>query len=79
MAVWIAGARRGATTAIKKKLKRGNAVGPIIGHMQSGGRLTRNFPNGEAEDATNAMACGVGRKRPSREPKNVLFRDDWTM
>jgi IS5 family transposase len=29
-AVWIAGAKRGVTTAIKKKLKRRNAVEPVI-------------------------------------------------
>jgi IS5 family transposase len=69
VAVWIAGARRGATTAIKKNLARRNAVEPIIGHIQSDERLARNFLKGEAEDATNAIACGVGR-----HPRRVLKR-----
>ena len=41
--IWIAGAKRGITTAIKKKLKRRNAVEPVIGRMKNDGRLGRNF------------------------------------
>jgi transposase, IS5 family len=60
LTVWIAGARRGVTAAIKKKLKRRNAVEPIIGHMKSDGRLARNFLKGVAGDAMNALLCGAG-------------------
>ena len=35
--VWIAGAKRGVTVAIRKKLKRRNAVEPVIGHMKTMG------------------------------------------
>lgn len=35
--VWIAGAKRGVTKAIHTKLKRRNAVEPVIGHMKSDG------------------------------------------
>jgi IS5 family transposase len=59
-AVWIAGAKRGVTTAIKKKLKRRNAVEPVIGHMKNDGRLGRNFLKGEVGDAINALLCGAG-------------------
>jgi len=59
-AVWIAGARRGVTAAIKKKLKRLNAVEPVIGHMKNDGRLGRNFLKGEEGDAINALLCGAG-------------------
>ena len=59
-AVWIAGAKRGVTTAIKKKLKRRNAVEPVIGHMKNDGRLGRNFLKGEEGDAINALLCGAG-------------------
>lgn len=58
--VWIAGAKRGITTAIKKKLKRRNAVEPVIGHMKNDGRLDRNFLKGEEGDAINALLCGAG-------------------
>ena len=59
-AVWIAGAKRGVTTAIKKKLKRRNAVEPVIGHMKNDGRLGRNFLKGSEGDAINAILCGAG-------------------
>lgn len=58
--VWIAGARRGVTVAIKKKLKRRNAIEPVIGHMKSDGRLGRNFLKGVQGDAMNALLCGAG-------------------
>lgn len=58
--VWIAGAKRGVTAAINRKLKRRNAVEPVIGHMKSDGRLARNFLKGVEGDAMNALLCGAG-------------------
>ncbi len=58
--VWIAGAKRGVTVAIKKKLKRRNAIEPVIGYMKNDGRLGRNFLKGAAGDAMNALLCGAG-------------------
>ena len=58
--VWIAGSKRGVTTAIKRKLKRRNAIEPIIGHLKSDGRLGRNFLKGTLGDAMNALLCGAG-------------------
>ena len=58
--VWIAGARRGVTAAIHRKLKRRNAVEPVIGHMKSDGCLVRNFLKGIEVDAMNALLCGAG-------------------
>lgn len=58
--IWVAGAKRGVTASIKKKLKRRNAVEPVIGHMKNDGRLGRNFLKGEAGDAVNALLCGAG-------------------
>lgn len=60
LTVWIAGAKRGVTAAIKRKLKRRNAIEPIIGHLKSDGRLGRNFLKGELGDAMNAILCGAG-------------------
>lgn len=58
--VWIAGAKRGVTQAIHRKLKRRNAVEPVIGHLKSDGRLARNFLKGMEGDAMNALLCGAG-------------------
>ena len=58
--VWIAGAKRGVTAAIHRKLKRRNAIEPVIGHMRTDGRLSRNFLKGSAGDAMNAILCGAG-------------------
>lgn len=60
LTVWIAGAKRGVTAAIKRKLKRRNAIEPIIGHLKSDGRLARNFLKGTLGDAMNALLCGAG-------------------
>ena len=48
------------TQAIERKLKRRNAVEPVIGHLKSDGRLARNFLKGVEGDAMNALLCGAG-------------------
>jgi len=58
--VWIAGAKRGVTAALRKKLKRRNAIEPVIGHRKSDGRLARNFLKGTTGDAMNAILAGAG-------------------
>jgi IS5 family transposase len=58
--VWISGSKRGVTPAIERKLKRRNAVEPVIGHLKSDGRLARNFLKGVEGDAMNALLCGAG-------------------
>jgi transposase, IS5 family len=60
LTVWLAGARRGATAAIHRKLRRRNAVEPVIGHMKSDGRLAHNFLLGIEGDAINTLLCGAG-------------------
>jgi IS5 family transposase len=60
LSVWIAGAKRGVTAWIKKRLKRRNAIEPVIGHMKSDGHLDRNFLKGALGDAVNALLCGCG-------------------
>ena len=53
--------RRGADREpLHKKLKRRNAIEPVIGHLKSDGRLSRNFLKGAAGDAMNALLCGAG-------------------
>jgi transposase, IS5 family len=58
--VWIAGAKRGVTEKIKAKLKRRNAIEPVIGHMKADGRLGRNFLKGKMGDEMNAILCAAG-------------------
>ena len=71
--VWIAGAKRGVTAAIERKLKRRNAVEPVIGHMKSDGRLARNFLKGIEGDAMNALLCGAGHNMRKILKKLRLF------
>jgi transposase, IS5 family len=60
LSVWLAGARRGVSAAIARKIKRRNAVEPVIGHMKSDGRLARNFLKGTEGDAMNVLLCAAG-------------------
>lgn len=41
--IYLAGQRRGMTRVLRKKLKRRNAIEPIIGHMKLEGHLGRNY------------------------------------
>ena len=45
---------------MKKQLKRRNAIEPVIGHLKSAGRLSRNFVKAAEGDAINANLCGAG-------------------
>lgn len=75
--VWIAGAKRGVTGAIHGKLKRRNAVEPVIGHMKSDGRLARNFLKGVEGDAMNALLCGAGHNMRKILKKLRLLCAQW--
>lgn len=71
--VWISGSKRGVTDAIHRKLKRRNAVEPVIGHLKSDGRLARNFLKGVEGDAMNALLCGAGHNMRKILKKLRLF------
>lgn len=58
--VFISGQRRGITQAIKKAIKRRQAIEPHIGHMKSEGKLSRNYLKGIIGDKSNAILCGIG-------------------
>jgi len=73
LSIGIAGAKRGVTAAIKKKLKRRNAVEPVIGHMKSDGRLGRNFLKGATGDVMNAVLCGAGHNLRKTLRRLALF------
>jgi IS5 family transposase len=48
------------TYALRKDMRRRNAIEPIIGHMKSDGLLGRNYLKGTLGDKVNVLLCGVG-------------------
>lgn len=73
LTVWLSGAKRGVTAAIKRKIKRRSAIEPVIGHMKSDGRLSRNFLKGAQGDANNALLCAAGHNLRKILKKLRLF------
>ena len=57
--VLISGTRK-LGYALRRHLRRRAAIEPEIGHMKSDGLLGRNFLEGMAGDAINALLCGAG-------------------
>jgi IS5 family transposase len=51
---------RGLPPALKKALKRRQAIEPTIGHMKTDGLLTRNRLKVNDGDAIHAVLCGAG-------------------
>lgn len=59
--VFISKKRRNhLTRAIKKALKRRNAIEPVIGHLKTDHHLGRNYLKGTLGDKVNAILSGVG-------------------
>lgn len=59
--VFIPGTKKNLTVYFKRRLKRKQAIEPIIGHMKSDGKLERNFLKGRLGDRLNAVLCGIGQ------------------
>ncbi|MFN7883005.1 MAG: IS5 family transposase, partial [bacterium] len=51
---------RNLPPALKKLLKRRQAIEPTIGHMETDGLLARNWLKGREGDAIHAVLCGAG-------------------
>ena len=51
---------RGLPLALKKLLKRRQAIEPTSGHMKTDGLLARNCLKGSDGDRIHAVLCGVG-------------------
>ena len=51
---------RGLPPALKKLLKRREAIEPTIGHMKTDGLLASNWLKGSEGDAIHAVPCGAG-------------------
>lgn len=52
--------QNGLTQALRKAIKRRNAIEPIIGHLKSDHQLNRNYLKGTVGDGMNAIMSGVG-------------------
>jgi transposase, IS5 family len=73
----VCGVKRGVTAASHRKLKRRNAVEPVIGDMKSDGRWARNFLKGVEGDRVNALWCGAGHNRRKILKKLRLLCAQW--
>jgi IS5 family transposase len=60
VSVHIAGQKRGVTRALRRALKRRNAIEPIIGHTKHDGLMGRNYLLGRTGDAMNAILAAAG-------------------
>jgi transposase, IS5 family len=58
--VYIAGQKCRVTDAIRRELRRGPAVEPVIGHLKEDHRMGRNFLAHAAGDAINAILVAGG-------------------
>jgi IS5 family transposase len=58
--VYIPGQKRGITPALRKSIKRRNAIEPIIGHLKNDGRMGRNYLKGVIGDAMNPILAAAG-------------------
>ena len=75
--VFISGAKRAVTPSLKDKLKRRNAIEPVIGHMKSDTRLSRNFLKGTHGDAINALLCAAAHNLRKIVAKLRLLCAHW--
>ena len=71
------GSKRNASE--KKRMKRRNAIEPIIGHMKSDHRLSRNYLRGILGDVCNVIlaACGFNMRKLLRAFLYLQFRSFW--
>jgi len=61
MEIILARRKRGITTAIKKRMKRRNAIEPIIGHSKNDRKVgPRNWLKGRVGDKINAISMAIG-------------------
>ena len=67
---------RNRSAGEKKRMKRRNAIEPIIGHLKADHRLSRNFLRGILGDVKNVMlaACGFNMKKLLRAFLWLLLR-----
>lgn len=78
--VFISGQKRGITQALKKHLKRRQAIEAIIGHMKNDGKLGRNYLKGLFGSTLNALLSGAGyNMRLLLKAISFLLLSSWTL
>jgi len=70
--------KKNKSSAIKKFMKKRSAIEPIIGHLKSDHRLTRNYLKGKLGDMVNCIlsACAFNLKKILNSmaiPKKVIY------
>src|ERR1700694_1617545 len=58
--VYVAGQKRGLSSAIKRAFRLRSAVEPVIGHLKNEHRIGRNHLAGSRGDAANAVLAAAG-------------------
>jgi IS5 family transposase len=58
--VFTSGQKRRITPAIKREMKRRAAIEPVIGHIKSEHRMSRNYLAHSRGDAINAVLAAMG-------------------
>jgi IS5 family transposase len=58
--VFISGQKQGLTLRIKRELRRGAAVEPVIAHLKAEHRMGRNYLWSRHGDTTNAVLAAAG-------------------
>ena len=63
--IFIPGTKQKVTPAQKKRLKRRNAIEPVIGHLKKDHGMARNYLKGRVGDEINALmaSCGFNLKK----------------
>ncbi len=57
---FIPGTKQKVTSAQKKRLKRRNAIEPVIGHLKEDHGMARNYLKGRIGDEINALMASCG-------------------
>lgn len=57
--VFVSGQRRGTTAAIRKQMRRRQAIEPYIGHLKTEGKLGRCMLKGVTGDQINVLLCAA--------------------
>jgi hypothetical protein len=58
--VWISGQVRRVTKAIRREMRRRDAIEPVIGHLKEDHRMGRNYLAGRDGDRINAVLAAAG-------------------
>jgi|SRR5271166_5680026 len=72
--VFTSGQKRRVTPQIKRELRRRSAIEPVIGHLKSEHRMSRNYLCYRQGDASKAVLAAAGYRRLLRWLELLLSR-----